>query len=497
MLRTSSYTIYVDLPDSQEMLLVHTYTGTFDKVSQRVATYVRSLDVSRPPKPLYGQWTPEPTIDGEVTAPSDATLELLQKRGYLTSLTKEEEEDFFKRYVEKLYALYARRPPSFLLIPTYDCNLRCSYCFQDHMRTDEGFRHLLPCMSPSTVDRLFKAMLKIESLHGITPDAVPRRDIGLFGGEPLLAENRPVVEYIINKGLERGQVRFWAISNGTQLDAYEDLLGPERLAAIQITLDGPPRHHDQRRVAAGGGGSWDRIAPNVTMALDQGVKINIRTNVDRGNFEHLIELADELISRGWDRYPNFRSHVSPIRPTNDKTDPQATLDSWELNRRLTQMREQHSNLKVIGLVDDSLRNQAHRIFTTKGLPTFKPSFCAAHTGMYIFDAFGDIYACWEKTGDEQVKIGHVDEDGDAHLNAEIHTMWRKRTVASNPACLNCRYNMFCGGGCAMLALENQGGFYTNYCDGYAHRFRQSVAAAYLDFASGKDLANKPEAFCEL
>ena len=66
MLRTSSYTIYVDLPgNDEEMLLVQTYTGAFDRVSRRVATYVRSLEAGRPPKPLYGDWTPEPSPAGE------------------------------------------------------------------------------------------------------------------------------------------------------------------------------------------------------------------------------------------------------------------------------------------------------------------------------------------------------------------------------------------------------------------------------------------------
>ena len=51
MLRTSSYTIYVDLPgNADELLLVHSYTGAFDKVSRKVATYVRSLEQGRPPK---------------------------------------------------------------------------------------------------------------------------------------------------------------------------------------------------------------------------------------------------------------------------------------------------------------------------------------------------------------------------------------------------------------------------------------------------------------
>ena len=72
MLRASSYNIYVDLPDNpEEMLLVHGYWGAYDKVSRRVATYVRSLEVGRPPRPLYGTWSPEPPIAGEVRPPSE------------------------------------------------------------------------------------------------------------------------------------------------------------------------------------------------------------------------------------------------------------------------------------------------------------------------------------------------------------------------------------------------------------------------------------------
>ncbi|HSG40010.1 MAG TPA: hypothetical protein VLE27_10265, partial [Thermoanaerobaculia bacterium] len=38
MLRTSSYTIFVDLQgNDQDVLLVHGYTGAYDRVSRRVA----------------------------------------------------------------------------------------------------------------------------------------------------------------------------------------------------------------------------------------------------------------------------------------------------------------------------------------------------------------------------------------------------------------------------------------------------------------------------
>jgi uncharacterized protein len=499
MLRTSSYTIYVDLPGSKdEMLLVQTYTGAFDRVTRRVATYVRSLEAGRPPKPLYGDWTPEPPVDGEVIPPSDSTLERLRKRGYLTLMTREQEAEFFSRYVEKLHGAFLRQWPSYLFMPTYDCNLRCSYCFQDHMRTDERYGHLLRQMPPAMVDRIFAAMPKVEALHGIDPLAEPELNIGLFGGEPLLAMNRPIVELILRKGLARGgSLKLWAISNGTELEAYEDLLGPGLLANIQITLDGPPRQHDQRRVYADGSGSWDKIARNITMALDHGVFVAIRTNADRNNISGLSDLADELTRHGWDRYPNFGAQIAPIRADNEKTDKKTTLSTWELDRLLTELRETHPQTQVLGRIDDSIRSQALRIFTERGLPSFKSSFCSAHTGMYIFDAFGDIYACWEKTGDEKIRIGRVDENADLHFNFDVAAMWRGRTVASNPVCLNCRYNLYCGGGCAVLALGQQGDLYKNYCDGFAHRFRASVADAYADHQEGRTPPPKPAAFCDL
>ena len=109
----------------------------------------------------------------------------------------------------------------------------------------------------------------------------PQLDIGFFGGEPLLAASRPIVEHVIRRARERGEAHFWAISNGTELDAYEDLLGPEALSSVQITLDGPPGEHDRRRVYADGEGSWEKIARNVRMALDRGIQVAIRTNADR------------------------------------------------------------------------------------------------------------------------------------------------------------------------------------------------------------------------
>src|SRR6185295_14142141 len=299
MLRTSSYTIYVDLPDNgEDMLLVHGYTGAYDRVSRRVASYVRSLETNRPPKPLYGEWSPEPLVDGQALPPAQPTIDTLKKRGYLTELDPTDEEALFGKFARTRHAL-ANRQVSFIFMPTYNCNLRCSYCFQDHMRTNPAYQHLLRTMRPALVDRIFAAMSQIEAHHGVQATEQPVRNIGFFGGEPLLERSRPIVEYIIQQAKATSRASFWAVTNATDLHVYRDLLGPEGIAFLQITLDGPAHEHDQRRIYADGSGSFERIAQNISMALERGARISVRMNVDRNNIAQLPELADEIIARGW------------------------------------------------------------------------------------------------------------------------------------------------------------------------------------------------------
>jgi uncharacterized protein len=507
MLRTSSYTIYVDLPDNpEEALLVHGYSGAFDKVKRSLVNYLRSAEAKHRPKPLYGEWISEPAVESDIVAPSQVTIELLKRRGYLTEMTVEEEEAFFVKMATKVHQIESLLMPVYIIMPTYSCNLRCSYCFQDHMRTNPAFKHLLQIMQPEIADRIFAAMPQIEAGHGVPADADVSRGITFFGGEPLLAENHSIIEYIINKASSLGQARFDVISNGTELDAYKDLLAPDKISSVQITLDGPTIEHDKRRIYADGSGSFEKIAQNITMALDLGVQVSVRMNIDRNNIQQLPDLADEIIARGWHRYEKFATYTAPIHASNEKTDVKSTFNSWHLQKALKEMRQKYPSMEVILPPDDALPDTIREIFaqykdssqTQKSLPPFKASFCQAHRKMYVFDPFGDIYACWEKTGDKKIRIGQITANNEVVLNEELNQTWRNRSVVTNSTCRKCRYALYCGGGCAVLAMNHTGNFHSNYCDGFANRFRANVAQAYQEHVSGaKHLVkrNKPVCSC--
>lgn len=497
MLRTSSYTIYVDLPGNQEeLLLVHGYTGAYDRVSRRVATFLRSLD-QKPPKPLYGDWTPEPPLNGAVPTPDAESLEQLRCRGYLTELSTEEEREQLSKAVTRLHEARTQGAPVYIFMPTYSCNLRCFYCFQDHMRTNPAFRHLLRTMDRPLVDRIFQALPQIEAGHGVS-GRVARRNIGFFGGEPLLEENRSIVQYIMEKACALGEVDFWAVSNGTDLHAYEDLLGPGKIALIQITLDGEPAEHDRRRIYPDGSGSFQRIARNISRALELGASIQVRVNVDRNNLAQLPTLARLAREQGWDRYRHFDLHTAPVTPSNEKTDRMTTMSTWELRKALEALRAEHPDMRLFRHPDDTMKYRARSIFEQKADPVafLKTSFCSAHDRMYIFDTFADVYACWERTGDSKIRIGRVHPDGRFEASPGLMQRWRSRSAVSNPVCQRCRYLLHCGGGCAILAEESTGKFFGNYCDAFANRFRASVAEAYQSFLAGEQEQEAPAQVCD-
>jgi uncharacterized protein len=485
-LRTSSYTIYVDLPDEPaQKLLVHGYTGAYDRVSRGVAAYLKSLEKTAH-KPLHGTWSAEPALDGAAAPVSDATIEQLKKRGYLTPMTDVEEEAFFTNLATRVHHAAVHRAPDYVLMPTYQCNLRCPYCFQDHMRTDPAHQHLLRTMDRELVDRVFLGMDRIDLAHGIALDAESHRSIILFGGEPLLEASRPTIEYILHKAGLRGKPRVSAITNATDLHAYQDVLGPDHIAHLQITIDGPPRIHDQRRIYADGAGSFERIARNVTMALERDVLINVRMNIDRANLELLPELAEEFIARGWSEHPKFSAYVAPVHANNEQTSKQSTFNSWQLNQAMAELKAKHPSVRMIRGDDNTLLARARKIFDQRldPMPNFRSKFCGAHGSMYVIDAFADIYACWERTGDPSLRIGSIDATGAVYMNRALMANWRTRSVTSNPVCRNCKYAAYCGGGCAVMAEDQHGGLHGNHCDQYGKRFRASVADAYRDHVAG-------------
>ena len=234
------------------------------------------------------------------------------------------------------------------------------------------------------------------------------------------------------------------------------------------------------------------------MALERDVTVTIRLNLDRNNITMLPALGAVMVEKGWPSFKRFSVYTAPIRAANKNVDRSSIVNSWELAVKLRELRAAHPTLNFIAAPDDGSRASAQRVFASDGqsLPSLRAAFCGAHTNMYIFDSFGDIYACWERTGEPSVRIGYVDETGALNMDRGLTDYWRNRTVTSNPVCNQCRYSLHCGGGCAVLAERSSGHINMNYCDGFGIRFRSAVAAAYQAQLAGAAPTETLESLCD-
>lgn len=459
-MRASSYVIYSRIPESDKTIMLQGYRGTVDVVPNEVAKLMMAS--AKQEKKELLDLGPE-------------TLQQLRARGYLTDLSHEEEHELFKRIARAIHNTTRRTHFAPLIIPTYSCNLRCFYCYQDHLHNENNDLYQIGrtrLISAAMIEAAFEAIDRLRP-----PDArnIPV-SLGLYGGEPFLAESRPVIEEILRRARAQGY-KVGAITNASELRAYYDLLGPGGISSMQITLDGVRKSHDCRRICADGSGTYEVITRNITEALKRGVSIALRINVDRDNIGELPELTKNFVEYGWTNFKNFRAYCAPLH-SYEVARFTSNLTQAQLADCLEEMKDSLS----YPLASTQKRGQAGTFAqffdqSTQGPGPFRTGVCSAVFGMYIFDPYGDIYACWDEAGNKDHRVG-VYGKGYVELKQDRLAGWLDRSVAEVDQCSKCAYALVCGGGCAYLAAEEKGTYYASYCDNFQRNFRKTMITTY-------------------
>lgn len=248
-LRTSSYMIPVKLEKEEDKyMLIHGYTGAIDIVTENLLEKIKSI------------------AKGHDF--SDNMLQQLIKRGYITTKTQEEEYAYVARVAKAIHKRKQILNTSFTWVVTYNCNFRCPYCFENREMKDSQHSNTLTI---EEVNSIYRAMEQIQPHKELRSSILT-----LYGGEPLLAENKEIVNYIVEEGVKRGY-KFNAITNGYELEHYLDLLSPTKICKLQITIDGPKAIHDTRRIHYKDHGTFDKIIHNISMALKKNINLNSAT----------------------------------------------------------------------------------------------------------------------------------------------------------------------------------------------------------------------------
>ena len=190
------------------------------------------------------------------------------------------------RQIQTILAAAAPRgkeKTAFVILPTTGCNARCAYCFE------RGVKPLF--MSRETAKDVGEYIARSCGGKPVS--------IHWFGGEPLY--NRPAIDTICEAMREhRVEYTSHMTSNGYYLDAETagKAVRDWHMKHVQITLDGTEKVYNRiKAYREEDENPFRRVIQNIDAALDAGLRVYVRLNMDAENADDLFCLADELGER--------------------------------------------------------------------------------------------------------------------------------------------------------------------------------------------------------
>ncbi|MBU7000449.1 MAG: radical SAM protein [Theionarchaea archaeon] len=386
-------------------------------------------------------------LEKEHPDPHNDVIHALRRRGHLKE--EGEEENLFSFLEEEAAKVHeaARSMHLHVIVPTYQCNLRCPYCFEKHVYRKELKQRAV--MDEKSVDLLFESVVSLDKES-------KEKCVVLYGGEPLQVENKDIIQYILKKGDTLGY-SFKVVTNGADLYHFVPALSEVAVQKIQVTLDGPQPVHDRRRFRPGGIGTFNDIVRGVDACVEHDLPIGIRINIDRENIDSIPEFGEFYEQKGW--YPQVYAFLTNVHES-ECVSYFPLISPEEFVQKIVRLFEEDDRMRPFLQTFRYPNVLLEHLFAGK---QFKPRFwgCGAHTSILIYDPVGDIYPCYEAVGDERHKIGEYMPQ--LRFN-DMYDHWRNRTVFSIPECRECNYGLLCGGGCAYGAYTQHGSIYKPYCD---------------------------------
>lgn len=451
-LRTSSYIIPVKLESEKgKYMLVHGYTGAIDIIDENIWNQIKKFPSN--------------------SHLSSETIQLLFNRGYLTVKSDKEEKKYVIDLAHKLHQAQGKLHKSFGFIVSYNCNFRCPYCFENKI-SEHGKQWSKQVFTKELVDKAYNSIFKIQ----------PRKELHfkqilLFGGEPLLRENKEIVKYIVLKGADLGYT-FKVITNGYDIDYFDDILSDKYFSFFQITLDGNKDHHNTRRFHHIEGNSFDKIISNIGILLKRGIYVLVKVNTDNKNFHDFNFLKEEFERLGYDQNPNFELKSSFLRKFDYNANATDDIDYISSIATLNKKHIEEYDGKIYSH-DFGIYHQFYSYLKNKSRCRLYAASCSSQYGSFLFDPKGDIYTCLEIVGREEFVIGSYNKN-DIEWT-EVHEHWFNRNIGNLEGCKECKYALLCGGPCLARITHTKDGFNSVYCDRYKSIFPLSVNKAYTAY----------------
>lgn len=398
-------------------------------------------------------------IESESTLLSSSNVEKSKSLGFVVDCDSDEVLKY-QYYFDKCRFLEKGSVLGITYIPTYKCNLRCTYCYEgiDNFTESEALR------SGEAINAIVAfVLLKIKS------ENFSKIELSLYGGEPLLYSRECVLlSDAIRQVAKEHNLNFSSriFTNGLLLtdELIEQLIRPNDMM-IQLTLDGLRTTHDKMRVDINNEGTFNKTVSLIKRLSSKGLGCNttIRINVRPDNLQEIDDLCSLLSGLTHRVYFSVLEDIGRGKNCSGSCIPIGQFKA-----------EMYY----------SLLNVARKYgFESRFRPFGKRKPCSFYSeNKFFIDAALQVYKCFAICGKLEYSVGRLETSGKLKLSSTFFSQVM-HTPFSTEKCTNCALLPLCAGGCPKRVIYKRGALNGFDCDLTQDELIK-VLGAYIDYTRG-------------
>lgn len=293
--------------------------------------------------------------------------------------------------------------------PTLDCNLRCWYCYENHIKDS--------VMSNEVINNIGALLEK-----KVASKTLNRVQLSFFGGEPLLQYNKvikPLASLCRDICMKHEkELTFHFTTNGVCLTpkVVKELKALSSQISVQVAFDGGKDFHDKVKCFPSGSGSYDIVKRQLYNAIQNGIRTTIRCNYTLDNLDSFCLLIDDF-KEYWE-YHNVRFSFHKV--WQEAETPELHLKIGELKNKISKINIQSNIQALFGY-------------------SISPCY-ADFDNNYVINYNGDVYKCTARDFKSESRIGYLSSRGDIILNDNANLL-REQKLTNE--CKECRLLPIC------------------------------------------------------
>lgn len=356
------------------------------------------------------------------------------------------------------------------LIPTFDCNQRCIYCYSKGGESKE-------IMPPNVAKDAIRFLKETEGQNTLKIHLVG-------GGEPLLNKQWIFEISQFSKTLFEN-VEFHIVSNGTfDSEVLQWIFNNQCI--VRISYDGVM--HETQRPLATGGSSKDLVRKNIQALVSHSVPVMVQCIITTQGLKTLRKTIDDVASMGVEVIKFEAARATDISRFEVGIEPDPVKYATALLDVITYVGEKYPNM----MIDTGYFSEPSEKY-----------YCGIGSGNKMLTPHGLITSCLEVTRptdpySDKLIFGSV-ERGTVSLNQnKLDFLSGLNYTNELGGCIKCNLRMICHGGCPMEGIWEHGFPFRK--SSYTCKLEHSFLPRFLLLLAEnpnlvKVLANEPDITC--